>query len=123
MHDHEFAQDIMNMKPGVMYPIHHQPEQVIGVGSVVCLNSGGPKMTVVSMAKGEALCRWFANSQYAIVCFPVAALYVPPLVMSKESCDEILKAMKKPKFDVHAHMTGKPQPKMVAEPQVIGESP
>ena len=43
-------------------------------GSTVCLNSGGPVMTVIRVAGDKVICTWFDGSQVQNAGFPASAL-------------------------------------------------
>ena len=46
-----------------------------GIGDVVQLRSGGPKMTVHSLvSEGDVICQWFESSEVHETCFPRDAL-------------------------------------------------
>jgi uncharacterized protein YodC (DUF2158 family) len=46
-------------------------------GSVVCLKSGGPNMTVEFMHKDQADCKWFVNMNLFTGMFYITSLTTP----------------------------------------------
>jgi len=49
-------------------------ETKLKLGETVCLNSGGPLMTIVEISDNVATCAWFNKEQRKKDTFPIEAL-------------------------------------------------
>lgn len=50
----------------------------LNAGIVVCLNSGGPRMTIIGTHEGTKalLCNWFVDDELRVNAFPPQAVHV-----------------------------------------------
>jgi uncharacterized protein YodC (DUF2158 family) len=82
--------DLLNDCNSLTSDAHHKgifmPETKFKVGDIVQLNSGGPKMTVVTISStsGKFFCSWFGGAKHERADFPGDALKIAEEDKKKE---------------------------------------